>query len=203
ETRKLEAENRQRASAIQHARFLRAEKLSEERGNVRNLIFDQEVNSHTVESAMDTLDSWERSDEYDGEKRPIMIRFKSPGGSVIDGFDFFDFIISMRSRGWKIDTMATGIAASMAGVLLQAGEERLITRHSTLHLHKVSTISFGKLDDLEDGMDFTKELQRKINHVYAERSDLTPRQVDSLMSRKEVYLSAKEALAKGFVDRIV
>lgn len=188
---------------LDHKRYLRGLHIQNAKENFRVLYFEDTVDDATVADARGTLRYWTMQDEADDVKRPILIKFKSPGGSVIDGLDFYDYIMDLRAQGWQIDTRATGIAASMAGVLLQAGEERQITHHSTLHLHEVSSLYLGKMSDVADNVNFSKTLQKKLCDIYASRSRLSSRQVHNLMERKEVFLSAEEALAKGFVDRIV
>jgi ATP-dependent protease ClpP protease subunit len=56
--------------------------------------------------------------------RPITITINSPGGSVMDGLALYDKILRLRRKGTPIETRATGLVASMATILLQAGDVR-------------------------------------------------------------------------------
>lgn len=200
---KAEAEFRLWFAENDHNRMKVEQLASDYRHERREYTFDTEVTGSSVAKLIERLKWWESKDVAEDNKRPILVKLKSPGGSVIDGLDLFDYVLDMRQRGWTIDTMAVGIAASMAGVLLQMGQTRSITKNSTLHLHEVSSIYFGKMSEVADNVDFTKELQRKLCRIYAERSNLTERKVQNLMDRKEVFLTADEALRHGFVDEIL
>lgn len=195
---------REENSQIEDAHYRRNLLQSEAGSLARVYDFDDHVDELSARNILKVLRGWERDDKVDGEQRDILIRLKSPGGSVIDGFDIFDHIKGMQSRGYTVDTEATGIAASMAGVLLQAGTKRVINRNAFLHLHEVSTMSFGKAAELKDSLDFTKALQDRMCEIYAERSDgvHTPETVLALFERREIYLKANEALEHGFVDEV-
>jgi ATP-dependent Clp protease protease subunit len=204
EKEKAEAE-RELAEALHeievHKRENARYRLSEQR---RVYTLSSGVNKESAYDLIHQLDRWRRYDDVDGEQRDILIRLKSPGGSVFDGFDMFDHIKKMQRDGWVVNTLATGLTASMAGVLLQVGTTRLIHHNAILHLHEVGSMSFGKTSEVKDDYDLMKKLQRRICEIYAERSGtLTPDEVEELFERKEVHLSATEALAKGFVDTIV
>lgn len=205
EKEKVEAE-RDLASAIhEHKEWERENykfRLLQDR---RVYTLAQSVNKESAYDLISVLDKWRRYDEVDGEQRDILIRLKSPGGSVFDGFDMFDHIKQMQNDGWVINTLSTGMTASMAGVLLQAGTKRFIHHNAILHLHEVGSMSFGKTSEVKDDYDLMKKLQRRICEIYAQRTDgrLSADAVEELFERKEVHLSATEALAKGFVDTIV
>jgi ATP-dependent protease ClpP protease subunit len=62
---------------------------------------------------------------------PIKISLNSGGGSVIDGFALVDYLLMLRRRGHKITITVFGFAASMAGVILMAADERVMTPRRT------------------------------------------------------------------------
>lgn len=132
----------------------------------------------------------------------IEVAFNSPGGSVFDGFDLYDAIRDTSNQGHHITTRVAGLAASMAGVLLQAGDTRIIGNRSYLHLHEVSTGALGKASDLKDVADLAKRLTRDACDIYAERSTLSSDDIYDRMERQELYLSAHQALELGFVDLV-
>ena len=85
--------------------------------------FNGTVADSTVTQCMKQLAEWERL--AGDEKLDIEIVFHSPGGDVIAGMALFDFIRGMIAREHTINTMTIGMAASMAGILLQAGTLRV------------------------------------------------------------------------------
>jgi ATP-dependent Clp protease protease subunit len=141
---------------------------------------------------------------------PIEIVFNSPGGSVFEGLDLYDTIMKLRSEGTPINTTVLGMGASMAGILLQAGERRRIGESALLMVHEVSSFSIGKLSSMEDDMDLSKRLYDRCIGILAARSlssgctePLTAEQIKAKAYRKDWWLSADEALKHGLVDGIL
>lgn len=166
------------------------------------------VDPSSVSQCMAKLDGWHREDP----ECSITVTIDSPGGHVIPGFHLFDHILDLREQGHKIDTRTRGYAASMGGILLQAGETRSMGPNATLMLHEVSFGASGKIGDVEDSVEFAKLLWNRALDIFAERcagaSDehatkkLGRRALDNRTSRKNWWVNAKDALAFGLVDEI-
>jgi ATP-dependent Clp endopeptidase proteolytic subunit ClpP len=157
-----------------------------------------DVSNSSIEKIRGRLQAWHRQDPT----CPIEIVLNSPGGSVFDGLALGDLIESMSDAGHHITTRVAGKAASMAGVILQFGDTRIIGRNSWLHLHEVSTGSIGKASDLEDTAELAKRLTLQACEIYARKSTKSARQIHRMMERHEVWLSPREALELGFCDEI-
>lgn len=156
------------------------------------------VTSGSVQPCIATLNSWSRRDPGSD----LTIVFNSPGGSVIDGLALYDFLDELKANGHRITTVARGMAASMGGVLLQAGDERVIGANAHVLIHEISTGMIGKFSEIEDEIAFCKMLQERLLEILAKRSTLTAKQIKTRWSRKDWWLSAVEAVELGFADRI-
>lgn len=156
------------------------------------------VGSSSVRACIEQLNIWRRTDPG----KPIEIVFHSPGGSVIDGMALYDHIQVLRSEGHHITTTAMGMAASMAGILLQAGDERVMSRESYLLIHEVSFGVGGKIGEVEDEVAFIKKIQDRVVAIFAERSKLSKAQVRTKWRRKDWWLDSTEALDLGLIDTI-
>ena len=132
----------------------------------------------------------------------MTIVFNSPGGEVTEGLALFDFIQELRSRGHEIETISIGMAASMAGILLQAGDNRVMGKNAVILIHEVSSITYGGASSMADDLKFVEMLQDKILDILAERSTLTKRQIRNRWLRKDWWLDAETALKFGFIDSI-
>lgn len=153
----------------------------------------------SVQLCMDTIGQWAREDA----KRPIRIVFNSPGGSVMDGLALYDYIQEIKDTyGTTIDTVALGTAASMAAVLLQAGDKRVIGKHAYLMVHEVSGESIGSMSEIQDQAKFTERLQNQLLDILAERTKLPRKEIKDKWERKEWWIDATEALELGFCDEI-
>jgi len=206
ESQKSKADSEKIYSDLENKRnelFYRGELRSEaeessyaEYANVYHFLSD--VNRMTVKECIETLDRWKRRDP----KNTITLIFNSPGGSVIDGLALYDEILSMRESGHKIITKARGMAASMGGVLLQAGDERLIGKNAHMLIHEVSSIEMGKLTEIEDEVKFLNKLQDRLLDILAERATISKANIKKRWKRQDWWLSAQECIDLGFADRI-
>lgn len=202
--KKLEAEARRatiqadlNAIDLAEHRRLEAAKLS---SNVYHeiYVFDGQVNAQSVKACMTTIDLWRRTKPG----CPIEVVFTSPGGSVVDGLALWDYLQMVRAEGHHLTTVAFGWAASMAGILLQAGDTRVLGRESWLMIHEASFASSGKIGDVEDTVEWVKRVQERVLNIFASRSTRSKAAIKRKWTRKDWFLSSDEALAWGFIDEI-
>ena len=160
--------------------------------------FSGTVNNLSVERCMSKLTEWARIDP----KCDIEIVFFSPGGSIIDGFELFDFIEGLRSAGHCITTGSLGMAASMAGVLLQAGNHRWIGHQSWMMIHRAAFGAIGKTFEVEDEVKFVKRMEERILDIFVSRSKLSGSKIKRNWDRKDWWINADECVKLGLVDEI-
>jgi ATP-dependent Clp protease protease subunit len=170
-----------------------------EAGEAHVYTFYSGVDAETVAACMSELGHWSRREPGS----PITVIFNSPGGSVLDGLALFDYLRRLRSIGHHVTTIALGRAASMGAVLLQAGDHRVIGENAFLLIHEVSNSSTGKVSEMEDGVDFTRRLQKRLMAILSGRSTLTEAQIARRWARKEWWLDAGEAAAAGLADEVL
>lgn len=157
------------------------------------------VTSSNVGQTIYTLDTWSRQDPG----CDITIVFNSPGGAVIDGLALYDFIQDLKLRGHHIKIKVLGHAASMGGVLLQAGDTRVMGSNSLIMIHEVSFGMLGvKVSEAEDETKFAKRLWYKLVDILAARATLSRQSILQRSNRKDWWLDAEEALKYGFIDGI-
>ena len=164
------------------------------------------VDEGSVKGCIAKLDAWHRSDP----ECAMTIIFDSPGGAVVPGFHLFDHILGLRVNH-TINTMTRGYAASMGGILLQAGEKRIMGPNATLMVHEVSFGASGKIGDVEDTTEFAKLLWDRALDIFADRCKeagpeatrrLSRRSLEAKSKRKNWWIKATDALAYGLVDEI-
>ncbi len=162
------------------------------------LFFNEQVASGSVAQCIDQLDTWDRLDP----KCDIEIVFNSPGGSVTQGMALFDHIQRLKRKGHKVTTVAMGMAASMAGILLQAGDVRAIGAESYVLIHEISTGAVGKIGEIEDTVEFVKMIQKRVLRIFADRSKKPVSYFAKHWRRKDWWLSSEDCLELGVVDEI-
>lgn len=175
------------------------------------------IDEGAVIHAIDELTIWDRVDP----DCPIELIFNSPGGSIIDGMDLFDFVQELRRKGHYVTTAARGYAASMGGILVQAGDRRIIGREAYVLIHQPSAGIAGKIGDIKDEMVFLEKMGERIISIFADRAEmagqagtasnpLTRAQIANGdvsrgipgWERKDWWLDSDECLKFGLVDAV-
>ena len=176
--------------------FINRKEASDERNFLYR--FNDKVSKDTVRHCMETLTEWHRLDS----ECAIEIIFSSPGGSIIDGFELFDFLQDLRNKGHHLTTGTLGYAASMAGVLLQAGDVRWVGQQAWIMIHRAAFGAWGKTYEIEDEVKFIQRIEERILAIFTSRSNLTKNKIKRNWDRKDWWISADEALTMNLVDEI-
>jgi ATP-dependent Clp protease protease subunit len=161
--------------------------------------FSQQVSEASVTKCIDKLTLWSRIDPG----CDIEVIFNSPGGSVVDGMALFDFLQELRRAGHHITTTAMGIAASMAGILLQAGDHRRMGKEAWVLIHQASFGAQGSYGSVEDTVEWVRKVQERILDIFANRSTMKRATIKKNWERKDWWLSSDECLRHGFVDEVL
>ena len=101
-----------------------------------------------------------------------------------------------------IRTVADGDAASMAAILLIAGDVREVTPGSRVLIHQVSAGTGGKLDSMEKSIVDFNVTQDTLYRIISKNTGLSYADITRI-GKSDVYYNAKESLTLGFVDAIV
>lgn len=167
---------------------------------IRHLWINDVIMGQNSDVWIHALQVWDRRDPG----KPITVDLNSPGGSITDGLAIFDQIMRMRRGGTHVTTRATGLCASMAAVLLQAGDERIMDKRAKILIHEGSATLQGtfSVGEQEDFREFSDMLKEELLDILAERSTLSKRAIKTKWRRKDWYLGSDEALRLGFVDRV-
>ena len=134
-------------------------------------------------------------------ERDISIYLNSPGGSVTAGLAIYD---TMQFISNDVNTICTGMAASMAAVLLVAGTEgkRQALPHSRVMIHQPLGGVQGQASDIEIE---AKEIQKFKKELYTIISDHshTPYEKVWQDSDRNYWMTAEEAREYGMIDAVL
>ncbi len=133
--------------------------------------------------------------------KDIRIYINSPGGSVYAGLGIYD---TMQLIAPSVSTICTGMAASMAAVLLAAGEKgkRTALPHSRVMIHQPLGGAHGQASDIEITARQILQLKQELYEILARHSG-TDLQTIERDADRDYWLTAPEAVAYGLVDNIV
>jgi len=126
----------------------------------------------------------------------ITVNIKSYGGNLFEALAIYDCIRSLKNH---VTTKVVGTSASAGTLISLAGDKRLISKNSRYLIHKPMIGAMGNSDDFEKVLESLKDLDKQLIKLYVERTNLEGSEVLELM-RKETFISAQEAIDKGFID---
>ena len=134
-------------------------------------------------------------------ERDIYLYVNSPGGGVYSGLAIYDTIQHMRA---PVSTFAVGIAASMAAVLVAAGEggKRSALPNSRIMIHQPSGGSQGTAADIEIAAKEILYTRRRLNEILAMHTGQTMDQIQDDVDRDR-FMSPEEAVEYGLIDRVL
>ena len=133
--------------------------------------------------------------------QPIKIYIDSYGGAV---YQCFGLIGVMEKSKTPIHTIVTGAAMSCGFMILINGHKRMAYSHATPLYHQVSSGFYGKVQDIEEKLEETKRLQKKIEDMTLSLTKISKKKLSDVLKNKiDWYMSAEEALSLGVVDEIV
>lgn len=133
--------------------------------------------------------------------KDISIYLNSPGGSVYAGLGIYDTMQFVTS---DVATICTGMAASMAAVLLVAGAEgkRSALTHSRVMIHQPMGGAQGQASDIEIT---AREIQKLKKELYTIIADHSHTDIDKVWadSDRDYWMTAQEAKEYGMVDQVL
>jgi len=134
-------------------------------------------------------------------KRDIQLYINSPGGSVTAGLGIYD---TMQYISADVGTICTGMAASMAAVLLSSGTagKRTCLPHSRVMIHQPNGGMQGQVSDMEIRYRLIKEMQEEL---YTIMSKHTGQSYETIMADcdRDNWMKAPAAKEYGLVDEVL
>ena len=135
------------------------------------------------------------------EKRDIKMHVDSPGGSVKSGLSMVDV---MRYINSDVETINTGMAASMGSILLSSGTKgkRSSLNFSKVMIHQVSSGAQGHVADNRISQMESEKYNYILFKMLAENSGRDFQYVLEA-ARRDKWLNSQEALEFGFIDEVI
>ena len=133
--------------------------------------------------------------------KDINLYINSPGGSVYAGLGIYD---TMQFISCDVATICTGMAASMAAVLLVAGQEgkRSALPHSRVMIHQPLGGVQGQASDIEIEAREIQKLKRELYTIIADHSHTDYEKVWN-DSDRNYWMTAEEAREYGMIDQVL
>ena len=131
-------------------------------------------------------------------KGALEVHINSAGGDVFDGIAISSAI---RAHKGRVTTVVDGLAASIASVIAQAGQERVVQPGGMLMIHDAFGLCVGDAAEMTAMASTLDKVSDNIASVYAGRSGRTQDYWRSQM-RGETWYTADEAVSAGLADKV-
>ena len=133
--------------------------------------------------------------------RDVQLYINSPGGGVYAGLGLYD---TMQFVNPDIATICTGIAASMAAVLMAAGApgKRSALKHSRIMMHQPSAGAAGQASDVEITVNEVRKMKHELYEILSNHTGQTIEKI-AKDSNRDFWMTADEAKEYGLVDEVL
>jgi ATP-dependent Clp protease protease subunit len=134
-------------------------------------------------------------------KKDVIMYINSPGGSVYAGLGIYD---TMQYINPDVATICTGLAASMAAVLLAAGasKKRSGLPHARVMIHQPMSGMQGQASDMEISLRQTLEVKKDLYNILARHSGQKYERIEK-DSDRDYWMRAPEAKEYGLIDEVL
>ena len=133
--------------------------------------------------------------------RDVQLYINSPGGGVYAGLGLYD---TMQFVSPDIATICTGMAASMAAVLMCAGAagKRSALKHARIMMHQPSAGAAGQASDVEITVNEVRKVKRELYEILSNHTGQTIEKVTK-DSNRDFWMTADEAKDYGLLDEVL
>ncbi len=135
--------------------------------------------------------------------KTLRVHVNSPGGDVFDAVAIANLLrAESRDKGRTVEVHIEGLAASAASIVTSAGDAIKIASNAMMMVHNPQGMVLGEAADMRSMADALDSVRDSIVATYRWVSPLSAEELRSLMDAV-TWMSAQEALEKGFVTEIV
>lgn len=166
--------------------------------NDRIIFLNDEIDTYTSELVKSQLLYLEQVDS----KKDIKMYINSPGGSVYDGLGILDTMDFIKP---KIVTINTGLAASMAAIILCSGtkgKRKALKRSRTMIHQPIGYTGYAQASDIEIDAKEINSLKKELYEILSENTSQNYTKVSQDADR-DYWMNAQESLKYGIIDEII
>ena len=136
-----------------------------------------------------------------GTPKSLVINLDSPGGDCCDGFTIYD---ALKNSGAEVTVNITGMAASMASVIMLAGSTIKIAENGRVMIHRVTAGAMGNADELDAAAKIAAQFEDRIVALYVSRTGQTEATIrDWMKSQQGTWFFGQDAIDAGFADSLI
>lgn len=170
----------------------------------RNILLNDEVNELMLTAVCEKILEFNNEDkkkEYaiiNYTREPIKIYINTPGGSVRDGFSIIDIIENSKT---PVITICLGKAYSMGLLILLSGHIRFASANASAMLHDVSSVAYGKAEDIFEYTETLKNVQDQVFGFIKDRCKIPAKLFnEARKGKKDIYFNLDDLLKYKIVE---
>lgn len=140
-----------------------------------------------------------------GHRDPVKFLVSTFGGNAVDMFGIYDTVKMLQENGIEIHTVGSGKVMSAGVLLLACGTKgkRVIGKNCRVMVHPVVGGAHGPSHDIQNEVEEILQTQQQYVECLANETKLSISRLNKLISEKRnIYLSAEEAVKFGIADKI-
>lgn len=163
----------------------------------RIIFLSEEIDEHNANLVIAQLLFLESLDQ----NKEIKMYINCPGGSVTDGLAIYDTMQHIKA---PVSTICVGLAASMAAVLLAAGEKgkRFALPNAEILIHQVMGGASGQASDIKIKAEQILKIKSRLNKILQKHTNKNLAKIEKDTDR-DYYMTTEEALDYGLIDKIL
>ena len=163
----------------------------------RIIFLGTEIDDHVANIVIAQLLFLENQDP----EKDIKLYINSPGGSVTAGMAIYDTMKYIKS---DVSTICIGLAASMASVLLAAGQKgkRFCLPNSEIMIHQVLGGAQGQASDIKIHAERILKIKDRLNQILADHTGQPISRIEQDTDRDH-FMDPTEAVAYGLADKVI
>lgn len=132
----------------------------------------------------------------------LEVEINSPGGDVFAGLGMYNMLRSFATGGKNVTTRTTGVAASIASIVMLAGDKREMPKNSFAMIHGPATFAMGTAEELRETADTVDKIGASLKNIYIDRMGMDEATVTAMMA-KDTWLTAEECVENGFATDMI
>lgn len=129
----------------------------------------------------------------------IVVSINSPGGNIFDGIAIYN---ALRAHPARIVTRVDGLAASIASVIVQAGDERQMMGGSQMMIHNAWGVAIGDAPEMRKMAEVLDHQNAVIAGIYAQHCATPEADLLDLMAA-ETWFTSAGAVESGLADTVL
>ncbi len=132
--------------------------------------------------------------------KTINVHINSLGGDTYTGIAIYN-LLREKSKTAKIITYVDAIAASAASIIAMAGDKVIMPSNTLMMIHNCWTFGVGNANELRKTASDMDKIMNAVIQCYLSKVNIAEDELRNLLD-EETYLTADEALEKGFCDEV-